>query len=476
MKKAIIIFGAAAMALATTGCQNEPIEAPVVPAEPTELALYASLPATRTTLNEDFSLEWNLNDQLAVFNAPTGTTNYSSNLHFFIDAEAEGKFTAGEDVVVPFEDGVNYDWFVCAPYRATNGEAELKSPKGASRDDGYFPIGAATQEGNNSSVHISGSDIMVGKAENTRTPNVTLKHLAVLHKFTVTNSSNAPTTITKISVNGGDNKLFGTFWVDLTSDTPALDVNKANATFNERALTVTNGTDIAVGESADFYMITAPFTLNSGETMKITLTTSTGTQTIEKTATSDIKFKAGTYNTANLVYDYVKEDEGPAPIFLETFGTSTPYDKANIITYNNDVSGITTQWSNGTGVDAGGYPTGGAIEGIAMRWSGAKANSNTKWMGVSVNGNSTLSVSYDLALSGDAGTTIAFKHRNTGSTKWIEANKTVISAEEKGTIKHISFEIPIADPSKTIEFYISSTTATTYAWVDNIKLDVPAEE
>ena len=111
-----------------------------------------------------------------------------------------------------------------------------------------------------------------------------------------------------------------------------------------------------------------------------------------------------------------------------------------------------------------------------MRWSGAKANSNTKWMGVSVNGNSTLSVSYDLALSGDAGTTIAFKHRNTGSTKWIEANKTVISAEEKGTIKHISFEIPIADPSKTIEFYISSTTATTYAWVDNIKLDVPAEE
>lgn len=479
MKKAIIIFGAAAMALATTGCQNEPIDAPVVPAEPTELALYASLPATRTTLNEDFSLEWNLNDQLAVFNAPTGTTNYSSNLHFFIDAEAEGKFTAGEDVVVPFEDGVNYDWFVCAPYRATNGEAELKSPKGASRDDGYFPIGAATQEGNNSSVHISGSDIMVGKAENTRTPNVTLKHLAVLHKFTVTNSSNAPTTITKISVNGGDNKLFGTFWVDLTSDTPALDVNKANATFNERALTVTNGTDIAVGESADFYMITAPFTLNSGETMKITLTTSTGTQTIEKTATSDIEFKAGTYNTANLVYDYVYEPVYADHLYMDTFNgtflnsssvsttntTFTParwdtYDKGGMTVYDGIVANVNYTHDNNSTLSR---QAASVIVGMDDLFIWFKQGGVLTISGIKLHGYTDLLFSF---LQTYKSSGITSEYSIDGGETWTALGTTEHPAGNSVAEYSYSFSVPVG--TETISMRITASKSTPR--VDNIKL------
>lgn len=485
MKKRFQILGAAMLALAVVGCENEPIDEgtntpvtpdePIVeePAEPAKLVLCATLPETRTILNEDYSLDWAKNDVMAVFNAPTGTEDYSGNLKFEIDENAEGKFSPAEGVEVPFEDGVNYDWFVLYPYRATQGNVELTTPKGQSKEDGYFPIGAQTQTGYNNATHVSGTDLMVGKVANTREPSVTLKHLAVLHKFTVTNSSDKPTTITKLSLNGGENKIFGTFWIDLRADSPAIDINKANATFNERALTIKEGTELPVGESAEFYMVTAPFTLNSGETFKVTIETTTGTQTIEKTATADIDFKAGTYNTANLVYDYIYVEE-EKPIFLETFGTSTPYSNT-IITYNNDNSGIATTWSSGTGVDASGYTTGGAFEGIAMRWSGEKANSNTKWTGVSVNGNATLTVSYDLVLTGDAGTTIAFSHRNTGSTKWIKVHTTELAVEEKGTIKHVSFDITIADPTKTIEFYLSSTTATQYAWLDNLKLDVPEE-
>ena len=493
MKKTFQILGAAMLALAVVGCENEPIDEgntpvtpdePVVeePAEPAELVLCATLPETRTALDtETFKVSWAAVDELAVFNAPTGTDEYSANLHFITKVEGEGEeataqlgvFVPAEGVEVPFEDGVNYDWYVLHPWRSTGGDVEMKTPKGESKEDGYFPIGAQTQTGYNNAIHVSGSDPLVGKVANTREPNVTLKHLAVLHKFTVTNNSDKPTVITKLTLNGGENKLFGTFWIDLTADEPAIDINKANNTFNERSLTVKNGTELAVGESADFYMITAPFTLATGETFKVTIETSTGTQVIEKTATEDIEFKAGTYNTANLVYDYVYVEEAK-PIFLETFGTSTPYSNT-IITYNNDNSGIAATWSNGTGVDASGYTTGGAFEGVAMRWSSAKANSNTKWTGVSVNGNATLTVSYDLVLTGDAGTTIAFSHRNTGSTKWIKVHTTELTVEEKGTIKHISFDITIADPTKTIEFYLSSTTATQYAWLDNLKLDVPEE-
>ena len=373
------------LALAVVGCENDPIdeggnsnietpedpteqepdaeepdaeepdaEEPTVnPTEPESVALFASLPANRTTLNhKDFTLSWASGDQLAVFNAPTGTEKYSSNLHFKIDENNldNGRFAPASGVNVPFESGVNYDWFVCLPYRETNGNPELNSPKGQSAEDGYFPIGAQTQNKYDNSDHIKGTDIMVGKATNTRKPEIALKHLAVLHKFTVTNDSDNSIVINKLTLNGGTHKLFGTFWVDLTAEEPAIDINKANASFEERALTVKNGTGLDKGKSADFYMITAPFTLNAGDVFKITIETNKGTQTLEKTAPSTLEFKAGTYNTANLVYDYVVTNDH---LYYEKFdtkmtvSTSTSFDASTIGNYNTYKDG-TSVYDNDT--------------------------------------------------------------------------------------------------------------------------------
>ena len=327
--------------------------------ETSDLTLQAVLPQTRTTLlHEDgYKVQWNKNDQLAVFNAPTGTTDYSGNLNFKIDqgATATGKFYP--TVEVPFEDGVNYDWYVCSPFRATGGSPELKSPKGLSGDDGYFPIGAATQTGYNNSEHIASSDIMVGKVTNTRTPSVKLQHLAVLHKFTVTNKSNVPMVVEKLTFNGGENKLFGTFWIDMTADNPAIDITKANATFNERALTVKNGEELAINASADFYVMTAPFTLNAGEVFKVTIETSIGSQVVEKIAQEDIVFAAGTYNTANLEFNY--QQNFADLLYEDTFNgafensasvntsntTFTParwdtYDKGGMTVYDGNVTAV----------------------------------------------------------------------------------------------------------------------------------------
>ena len=358
MNRISIFFAASAMVFAA-GCQKGLVENNA-PETSEVVVLTASLPQTKTTLEEGYKVVWNKSDQLAVFNAPAGTADYSGNLHFFIDENAEGKFTAGAEVVVPFEDGVNYDWYVCSPWRSTNGVAELKSPKGQSKEDGYFPIGAQTQTGYNNTMHIGSTDVMVGKVLNTRTPEVALKHLAVLHKFTVTNRSDKPTVITKLTFNGGENKLFGTFWIDMTSDNPVLDPTKANGTFNERVLTVKNGTELPVGESADFYVMTAPFTLNTGETFKVTIETSTGTQVVEKTATKDIEFAAGTYNTADLEYSFIAAPPVLADhLYEDTFNgtfsdsdkvtstntTFTParwdtYDKGGMTVYDGDVNAV----------------------------------------------------------------------------------------------------------------------------------------
>ena len=358
MKKTFKLLSVLALALAVVGCENEPIdegntpaipeepstEEPADPTEPTELVLRATLPSTRTTLNEDYTVSWAKGDQLAVFYAPAGTTEYSDALEFTIDEELTGKFTPKNVLNLP--DG-DYDWFVCLPYNTS----KLTTPAGQSGSDGYFPIGAANQSGYNNSEHIALNDIMVGKATETRTPKIALKHLAVLHKFTVTNKSNTPIVINKLTLNGGANKIFGTFWVDLTAEEPAIDINKANASFEERALTVKNGTELAKGKSADFYMITAPFTLNAGDVFKITIETNKGSQTLEKTAPSTFEFKAGTYNTANLVYDYVVTNDH---LYYEKFdtkmtvSTSTSFDASTIGKYNNYKDGTSVYYDNDT--------------------------------------------------------------------------------------------------------------------------------
>ena len=103
------------MLVLAAGCQGladmTPENQKTPSTEPTEgFALYANLPVTRTILDkENFTLSWNKNDQMAVFNAPAGTEEYSSNLRFYVDEETTGKFTPGEGVEVPFEEGVNYD-------------------------------------------------------------------------------------------------------------------------------------------------------------------------------------------------------------------------------------------------------------------------------------------------------------------------------------------------------------------------------
>lgn len=482
MKKKYMLLSAALIVLMMPACQNleESMngsgETPEI--ETNEgFALYANLPVTRTTLLGDYSLEWNQSDRLAVFNAPAGTSEFSENLQFKIDEEATGKFSPADGVTVPFEDGVNYDWYVCCPYRYTNGATELKTPLGQSSEDGYFPIGATTQTGYNSSVHVSSFDIMVGKATDTRTPNITLKHLAVLHKFTVTNNSDKPTVITKLTFNGGENKIFGTFRIDLTSDEPALDVNNANNTYNERALTVTDGTELAVGESADFYMVTAPFTLNTGETFSVKIETTTGTQTVSKTAPSDIEFAAGTFNTAGLVYDYV-----PEHLYYDTF-----YDSSSDLTSNTTFNegSISARWKSYLADLSGLSVYDGVKSNISYEYVWCQPSCQTATALVGMDGmHLWFSASYDASLTvsgiklyGYTALNLSFvqTYRRSGlkveysvdeGTTWTEIGTTALT--NSAYAHNASFDFEVAEGSETISIRFTKTAEAPR--IDNIKL------
>ena len=473
------------LALVATSCENAPVEGGVIPetpeaVEPADFVLYATLPANRTTLNSDFSVEWNENDQIAVFNASTGTAGYSANLHFKISDVTTGAFAPMEGVEVPYEDGVNYDWFVVSPWRATGGSVEMVTPAGQSKEDGYFPIGAQTQTGYNNSVHIASSDIMVGKALNTRTPSIALKHLAVLHKFTVTNSSNKPTTITKLTFNGGDNKIFGTFRINLTADEPAIDINNANATFNERALTVKDGTELAVGESADFYVMTAPFVLNTGEIFKITIETSTGKQTVEKTATSDITFAAGTYNTADLVYNVqIAEAEPIDHLYSDTFnGTfdnsgsvlasnSTftaarwdTYNKGGMLVYDGNVAAVSyTHDANSTLTR---YAN-SAVVGMDDLYVWFKVNGVLTVSGIKLHGKTDLNLSFYHTYKSSS---LKTEYSVDGGTTWNEIGTS--TTEARAYLAEPSFNFSVPAGSETISLRFTATVAAVR--MDNVKL------
>ena len=381
---------------------------------------------------------------------------------------------------MPFEDGVNYDWFVCTPWREANGAVELKTPKGQSKEDGYFPIGAATQNGYDNSDHISNSDIMVGKAINTRTPEITLKHLAVLHKFTVTNNSDKPTVITKLTFNGGDNKLFGTFWIDLTADEPAIDVTKANGAFNERALTVKNGTELAVGKSADFYVMTAPFTLKTGQTFKVTIETSTGTQVVEKTAPADIDFAAGTYNTASLVYDYVPVYADH--LYYETFNTQTSltdvsvtnsnvtvdrwakYDKAGLTVYDGIVSNV--NYINAKNSTISRYVSQTAIIGMDDLYADLN-NGEITITGIKLHGYTKLNLSlFQTYKNSELLVEYSIDEGNTWTKIAEYVNPNTTTCEERST----NFEI-----GENADIIWLRLTSTSRPRIDNIKLTWQAE-
>lgn len=491
MKKISMILGGAILVLAA-GCQKlgegmtpDNTDAPQA-GESQKVELFATLPVTRTTLSTDFKLSWNKSEQIAVFNAPTGTDEYSENIKFTIDEDVTGIFSPVEGAVVPFEDGVNYDWFVCCPYRVLNGVPELKTPKGETKDDGYFPIGAQTQNGYNSTAHIGGADVMVGKVINTRTPVVALKHLAVLHRFTVTNNSDKPTVITKLTLNGGENKLFGTFRLDLRSDNPVISADNANNTYAERALTVNDGTDLAVGASADFYMMTAPFTLNAGETFKVTIETTTGTQEVTKTATEDIDFKAGTYNTASLVYDYVPDYADH--LYQETFFDSTntlPTTGSNATSFN----GMATRWTNYLKDLSGLSVYDGVISAITYSWTNTQPSAQEADALKGMDGNhlwfqdvnSTFTVS-GIKLHGKTKLNLSFlqTYRSSGlkieyclddATTWTEIG--TVTNPASAACQNRSFDFEVSSDSQTIDLRFTCTAKGPR--IDNIKLTWQAE-
>ena len=257
-------FSVLFIAILAFSCSPEQFE--TTPDNGTEIPVLIARDAqlSKTTMNPaDYSVSWSDGDHISVFNRQAGTGSWSGNLEFSVDDTDAGRFVPASGVVVPFEDGVQYDWKAVYPYTAGLAAGTLPD----------IPL-AQTQAGKNSTAHLANYDVLYGEASSTRAPEILMSHTGTLLKWTVKNDSELPFTVSSLSFNNG-------------TDTYVL--------------TVTGNPEIAPSYSADFYMVARPFNIAAGDELSISVITSAGTENQIKTFSSTKSFIAGKYNTATIV-------------------------------------------------------------------------------------------------------------------------------------------------------------------------------
>lgn len=316
---------AAAAALAFTSCQKdaisnneETIQAPGKTGVP--FVIHVN-PETKTT-NDGLHTKWAANDSITVFHedvAAEGTyipTAASGDAFTITSENLDSKDFTGT-LGTALESGRSYNWYAMYPYHAG-----IRTP--ANTTSGYVTVGSAsnkaqTQTGNNSMGHIQGKNYpLIGVANNVAddaTPSITMSNASALIEVTVTNSLGEDLTVTGVSLESSDSVLVGTFYIDFSGNpaTPSFTPSDAGYVSKTANLNVESGAAIANGNSAKFYLAIKPYTMLSGQKLKVTVfgTSASGSGTQEKliSSGSDIAFNAGKIKKIGVTYNT------PAPDF-----------------------------------------------------------------------------------------------------------------------------------------------------------------
>ena len=308
MKTRLILSGfVAAAVIALSGCDkvesvsNVPEEFSVSEAVPFTLGVGID---TRTT-NDGVKTNWVKNDQINVFHAVAGTNAYVSDSLFKADDAGATVDFSGTSKETLNASG-NYDWYAIYPYNKN-----IVTP--ASTSAGYLTVGSAangtkTQNGLNSTAHISGKNYPIGGVASnvaaTEKPQIVMKHLSTLMEVVVTNGlPSSSITVTGVSLTAQED-IVGTYYINFVDpDYPIFTGSGTTYVSTTASLAVNSSTAIGPGESAKFYLAVKPFSAESGKDLTISITTAEfGQQNITKQPTSDLDFEAGKKNTLNATY------------------------------------------------------------------------------------------------------------------------------------------------------------------------------
>lgn len=465
MKKCFYTFAAVFAAISFTSCQKEVVNNTV---EGDQICLFAQS-TTRTVINQDWSEVWKEGDNLTVFNAGAGETSYSSRCKFVLTGDpAGGKFVTQESSSL-ISGKAAYDWYVCYPY------IEWAAAPGGTK--GYSIPSAYNQVVGDDLKTVATWDIMSGKALNVAdgtNPTLTLHHNCAILQFNVTNKTSKATPITSLSLDASDSETWinGSFTMDWSGEIPVLDPTRMGSMYS-RVSTVNlvdakgdkNTVALQPNESISIYVITAPFSLKAGKSVKVTVRGGEGESVISSTMKKDVTFTAGTVSTQDVEYANPEK-----VLFFDNASGNTVSSKTHLIVYgsNSDRDGVGVTLSNGSAYSSTGTGVSGtAMDGGCWKLSGAKTTSNVKYTGVHVYGAKKIRLSYDIMKTCDDAVTMPMKYRKTGVTSWSNGTS---SNPEKNVATHISTDLTLPDNTETIEFYIGASPTGAYPYFDNVKI------
>mgnify|MGYP004645482487 CR=1 FL=1 len=305
MKKILTMGLMCAATLAFTNCDKQDVE-PQVPAEKTPFTIIASAVDTKTA-NDGLKTVWAENDALNVFHAVAGTTDYGTNDKFTFTG-VDNKFNG--NLAASLEAGKSYDWYALYPYSDF-----IKNPTNSDKS-GYTYIGERSdqtqiQSGNDSKSHLIYDETKNASLRNcplyavaknvaaSSTPTFTMKHLASVVAVNVTNTNDAPLTVSSVSFTAPTGtKIVGTYYINFTDNGDALYVD-GQFPGEVANLTVKSGTAIAKNGSAKFYLAIKPFVATSGQKLSISVNGYSKEITLDK----NIEFQAGHIVPVNFKYD-----------------------------------------------------------------------------------------------------------------------------------------------------------------------------
>ena len=328
MKRQILALGAiCAAAFTLTNCNKE-IAGPKAPVtEGTPFEIVATTADTKTA-NNGLNTVWATGDALTVFHAEAGSTTYGANDKFTY-AGADNKFKG--TLKTGLEAGKSYDWYALYPY-----SNYIKTPTNSDKG-GYVYIGERSnqsqiQTGNDSKVHlIYGASTQTGLRNcplyavskgvaASATPTFTMKQLASIVEVNVTNTNDAPLTVSTVSFTApAGTSIVGTFYVNFTDNGDAV-YTDGDYPGNIANLTVKGGTAIAKDGVAKFYLAIKPFAANTGDELKISVNGYEKTHTLK----NNVEFKAGKIEAVNFKYDKPATTETLVAKFVAT-GIGTGY-------------------------------------------------------------------------------------------------------------------------------------------------------
>lgn len=284
--------------------------------------VYLSQPQTKTA-NDGMSTKWVEGDVINVFHAVDGTENYVNDNSFTCDNVAANKFSG--TLAEELNSDSNYDWYAFYPsINTANGDTPVKFSKYIGRTSMSSFAGKVTQTGNNSMAHLAvGKDgfPVVGFVNNvpaSEFPTIPMKNVASVICVNVTNTLSEPIVISSVDL-VTPKPIIGNFTIELTGN----DIVASGAGQELIRLEVAEGSQIAGGESAKFYIGVAPFTVTSGEEMLLYVNAAIGEKTVSqriaKVFDGETPFKSGFFKTFNV--SYAQTDVVPVKVNKSDFQT-----------------------------------------------------------------------------------------------------------------------------------------------------------